>query len=64
MKVSKLAVALAVALATTGAVAQDKQEQAAPSAEAHKFYQAGERELYTEKERARLEREGFPQYNP
>lgn len=67
MTTSKLAVALAIALATTTgfAVAADKaavtSDQVAQTDRA--WYEAGEFKVQAEQARAELERQGFPQYN-
>lgn len=67
MKTSKLASALVLALATTAAFAADEatvpSERRSPAASSgHQWYQANERTLQSEEQKARLEREGFPQY--
>ena len=56
---------LALALATTGvnAFAQSANTGAPEATEGSKWYQAGTRELSSEAEKAKLEHEGFPQYN-
>jgi hypothetical protein len=67
MQSSKLALVLAAALASTGAIAADavtRDDHAATAASGRTLYQAGERAKYFEQEKARLERQGFPQYNP
>lgn len=62
MRISKLAAALAIVLASSGAFAQSTGAQRDPTASTHRWYQASERERFLEEQRARLEREGFPQY--
>jgi hypothetical protein len=64
MRISRLAAALAIALASSGAFAADQSagEQRDPTATSSQWYQAGERERYSEEQKAQLEREGFPQY--
>jgi hypothetical protein len=72
LKIIQIAAVIAIALPMAGAFAADtgtrgttmgtNQTQAA--ADQHKWYQAGERALQAEKERAALDAEGFSQYNP
>lgn len=71
MRASKLAIVLAMAMATGAAAAADadtssmtSDQEATTGASGRGQFQAGERELYSEREKARLERQGFPQYNP
>jgi hypothetical protein len=69
MKASTLAVALAIALASTTALAADADRtsaastQATPAAETEQtWYQAGEFKVQAEQSRAKLGHQGFPQY--
>ena len=66
MQISKLAVAVAIALTTTGAFATNAmaaEEKGSTYFSDRTQYQGGEREQFQEQEKARLERQGFPQYN-
>lgn len=60
MKASTLAVALAIALATTTGFAVAADKPAVTSDQT--WYQAGEFKVQAEQARAELEAQGFPQY--
>ena len=65
MQTSKLAVAVMIALATTGGVAANAvaaDEKGSTASSDRIQFQAGDRELYSEQEKAKLDRAGFPQY--
>ncbi len=65
MKTSKLAVVLAIALASGAAAAADAPNANEPQfTGAKEWFQASERVRQSEEQKARLERQGFPQYIP
>jgi hypothetical protein len=68
MKLAKIAVVIAIALPMASAFAANESadtgtNQTQAAAPQHKWYEAGEFALQAEKERAALDRAGFPQYN-
>ena len=48
---------------TTPKATQSGGNEAQAAQDQHKWYQAGQRDLSEEKEKADLDRQGFPQYN-
>lgn len=71
MRTSKLATALAIAAAMTTAYAASAAYAASTSADVaataesdRMWYEAGEKAAQSEKGKAQLERQGFPQYVP
>jgi hypothetical protein len=63
MTTTKLAVALAIALAATTAYAAGADKTAPADETERTWYQADEFKVQAEQARAALERQGFPQYN-
>jgi hypothetical protein len=75
LKLARIAAVIAIALPMASAFAADSSagmgttgtrgaNQTQAAADQHKWYQAGERALQEQRERAALDAEGFPQYNP